>query len=427
MRILKTFFVFCWIFYAVGLQSQSKDKLKIYLECNQGWLCDLDFLRNELKAVDFVRDRFLCDVQIISNVQFGNSGGENNTLRLIGQNSFEGKLDTIVYFNDVTNTDDIKRKKMLKNIQLGLIPYFIKLNQLDNIDIKINSTDSSSTTEKKKDPFNLWQFTISSSGFFDGDRNYSNTNIGNSFSAVRETSKNSFSLEINNRINRNRFVIFGENGNVEEEIDVTNDRQSLFSRYTHKINEHWAWSLQGNGRRSVFDNIDLSATFLPQVEYSFLPYKDFNDSRVVVAYGLGPRYFNYGDTTLYLKTEELLMRQSLNAITSFTKTWGTINLGAFWSNYLHNFSIYNLEIGGSVSWNIFKGFRFSIGGNYELIRDQISLPKEGASRDDLLTRRRLIATSYQFFGGVGFSYTFGSIYNSQVNPTFRGLNWGLNF
>jgi hypothetical protein len=261
----------------------------------------------------------------------------------------------------------------------------------------------------------------------DGDRNYSNTNINNSISANRETSKNSFSLEINNSINRNKFLIFDDNDVIKEEIKVQNDKQSLFARYTQKLNEHWGLSLQTNMRRSIFDNIDLSGGLMPQVEYSVLPYKRFNDSRFVLSYGIGPRYFNYGDTTIFLKTKETLLRQSLNVITSFTKTWGTINMGTFWSNYMDDWTKYNLQIGGSISWNIFKGFRFSVGGNYELIRDQFSLPIQGASRDDLLTKRRLIATSYQFFGGVGFSYTFGSIFNSQVNPTFRGLNWGLNF
>jgi hypothetical protein len=71
--------------------------------------------------------------------------------------------------------------------------------------------------------------------------------------------------------------------------------------------------------------------------------------------------------------------------------------------------------------------QFGVGGNFEFIRDQISLPKSGASRDDVLTRRRLIASNFSYFMGVGFSYRFGSIYNSQVNPTFKGLNYSLNF
>ena len=127
-----------------------------------------------------------------------------------------------------------------------------------------------------------------------------------------------------------------------------------------------------------------------------------------------------------MKTKEVLLRQGAGVIASFTKDWGNINIGAFWNNYLNDLSKNRFFLGGAVSWNVFKGFKFSVGGNYELVHDQLSIPKLGASRDDLLTQRILIASSYSYFMGVGFSYTFGSIYNSQVHPTFRGLNFNLS-
>ena len=94
---------------------------------------------------------------------------------------------------------------------------------------------------------------------------------------------------------------------------------------------------------------------------------------------------------------------------------------------MDDFGKNNLSIGGGVSWRVFKGFQFAIGGNFQFVHDQISLPLGNASRDDVLTRRRLIASTYDYFMGMGFSYRFGSIYNSQVHPTFKGLNWSLNF
>jgi hypothetical protein len=406
----------------------SQDKLKLYLECNQEWLCDQDFLRSEITYVDFVRDRFLCDVQIISNVQFTGNGGESNNLIILGQKSFANKKDTISYYNDITATEDIKRKKMLKNIQLSLIPYLMKKGQTDGLEIKFplsqaNINDSS----KQNDPFNLWQFTISASGFFNGDRNYSSSNVNNSITAGRETTKSRIMIDLTNNLSRNVFTIYDNEGNLKERLNVSNDRQDGFARYTYKINEHFGTSIQSSFTRSIYDNIDARISAIPQIEYSIFPYKDFNTQRLIVSYGIGVRYFNYKDTTIYLKTKETLLRQSLDMITSLTKPWGSINMGAFWSNYLHDWSKNNFSIGGSISWNVFQGLKFSVGGSYDLIHDQLSLPISGATRDDLLIKRRLIATSYEFFGGVGFSYTFGSIYNSQVNPTFRGLNWGINF
>lgn len=405
----------------------AQSRLKIYVDCNQQWLCDMDFLRKEMGSVDFVRDRFLCDVQIISNVQFNGNGGESNTLCFISQSVVSQRNDTLKYFNDVTATDDIKRKRMLKHLQIGLLPYLLEKGHEDYIELNIKHDEASKDTTAKKDPWNLWQFSISASGFFNGDQNYSDANISNSLSASRETSKSKFSFEVYNSINRRRFNFYNSDKDTTEVVKATNDRQDLFTRYINKRSEHWGLGVQGGFKRSVFENIDYQITLLPQIEYSILPYSDFTNRRWVVGYSIGPKYFNYGDTTIYLKTKELLVQQSINMISSFTKSWGTINLGAFWSNYLQDFSKNNFSLGGAVSWNVFKGFRFSVGGSYELIHDQISLPKFDASRDDLLIQRRLIATSYNYFVGIGFSYTFGSIYNSQVNPTFRGLNYSISF
>ena len=62
--------------------SQTTEKIKLFLDCTQ--FCEGDYLRSELKMVDFVRDRFLCDVQIIQNSQYTNNGGESVELKFLG-------------------------------------------------------------------------------------------------------------------------------------------------------------------------------------------------------------------------------------------------------------------------------------------------------------------------------------------------------
>ncbi len=409
-----------------SLFSQN-EKLKIFLTCNESWLCDQEFLRNELPIVDFVRDRFLCDVQIISNVQFNGNGGENNTIRFVGQKKFEGKEDTLLYFNDVTATDDIKRKKMLKYIQVGILPYLMKSGKTDLIGIEFKSDTENAEKKGTKDPWNFFQISIGSSGFFNGNRNSAESSINNSITVSRETQDNKFYLSFNNNLQRRKFTYYNSESDTTEVIKVLNDRQNAFSQYTVKHNEHWGFGLRASYSRSVFDNIDARIAFFPQIEYSVFPYKDYNSARLILSYSIGSVNFNYKDTTIYFKTKESLIRQDFDAIADFTKPWGNISIGLTYTHYLHDVSKDNFNLGGAIKWNIFKGLKFSVGGYYQLIHDQLSLPKQNASRDDLLTQRRLIASSYEYFTGIGFSYTFGSIYNSQVHPTFRGLNWGIDF
>jgi len=53
--------------------------------------------------------------------------------------------------------------------------------------------------------------------------------------------------------------------------------------------------------------------------------------------------------------------------------------------------------------------------NVEFIQDQLFLPAGSASLDEVLLRRRALATSYQLDASFGLAYTFGSIYNNVVN------------
>jgi hypothetical protein len=62
-----------------------------------------------------------------------------------------------------------------------------------------------------------------------------------------------------------------------------------------------------------------------------------------------------------------------------------------------------------------------------LIHDQLFLPKAGASEQEVLLRRRQLATSYSYFTFFGISYTFGSKFANIVNPRFEGGGGGFFF
>jgi len=57
-----------------------------------------------------------------------------------------------------------------------------------------------------------------------------------------------------------------------------------------------------------------------------------------------------------------------------------------------------------------------------IIHDQLGLVKGGVSPEEVLLRRRDLETQYYYYTSIGFSYTFGSIYNNVVNPRF-GDSW----
>ncbi|MCG7854113.1 MAG: hypothetical protein MIO92_16480 [Methanosarcinaceae archaeon] len=52
------------------------------------------------------------------------------------------------------------------------------------------------------------------------------------------------------------------------------------------------------------------------------------------------------------------------------------------------------------------------------VRDQISLPSGGATKDEILLELKRLATGYELRLEAGLNFRFGSIYSNIVNPRF---------
>ncbi len=403
--------------------GQTNAKTKVFIECTSSWLCDFDYLRTELSMVDFVRDRFISDVHVQVNTQYTSSGSEQNTIVFKGQNAFLNQDDTLVYFNASTLSDDEKRKKMGKSVTLGLIKYISHTEAANNIVITYNKPADTDTINiaEQKDPWNYWIFSLGASGYFDGDANYKSQSMYSYIYADRETEKTKTNIGLSYNYQRNEFIVSDEETVVKE-----NPRTNGYVNFINKINQHWGYGIFTSYLKSEFSNYDVKLSMIPKVEYDVFKYKDFNNQRLVINYGLGVQYNNYKDTTIYYKTEETLLLQNAAIISSFTKPWGSINVGAYYNSYLHDLSKFSLSFSGSVNWNIFKGFKFGIGGNYDITRNLIQLSKEDATRDEVLLQQKQLNSQYSYFFGVGISYQFGSKFNNFINPAFKGLNWSLN-
>ena len=186
-------------------------KIKIFLDCTRPWLCDVDFLKNEFKMVDYVRDRFTSDVHVILNTQFSSGNGEQNELVCLGQGRFLNKNDTLRYFNNGTATDDEKRQKLLKYLKLGLMSYIAHSSIADKIEfIYKDDKNDGKAAETKKDPWNYWQFSVNTSGFFNGNKNYQSSDINVGISADRETEKSRFRFRIDNNVSRQVISVDNE-------------------------------------------------------------------------------------------------------------------------------------------------------------------------------------------------------------------------
>jgi outer membrane usher protein FimD/PapC len=154
------------------------------------------------------------------------------------------------------------------------------------------------------------------------------------------------------------------------------------------------------------------------VEYDLFPYSEATHRQLRFLYSVGIQYNNYLDSTIYNKVKENLFRQEFNIAFQVQKKWGSVNLALLASNYLNDFSKNRVELESSMRLRIFKGLSLELSGSIAHINDQLNLKKGDISEADRLLELRELSTQYRIEGGIGLTYTFGSIYNNVVNPRF---------
>ena len=98
--------------------------------------------------------------------------------------------------------------------------------------------------------------------------------------------------------------------------------------------------------------------------------------------------------------------------------WGSLEAGVEWSQYLHDRSKYRVEFDGEISLQIVRGLSLDLEGFASRNRDQLSLPRRGATPEEVLLQLRELQSGYEVRVSFGVSYSFGSLFNNVVNPRF---------
>lgn len=401
-------------------QKKYPDRLKVFIDCLNG--CDMTFIRTEINIVDFSLDRQAADVHVLINDQNTGSGGDEYQLIFIGQNQFKNNTDTLRFYNEANNTDFEERDLLLKYLKLGLTPFIAKTGSALAIDIKMKTdkTDSLATENNvvpKKDKWNYWVINTGLSGDINKDEVYQQSQFSGEIAVTRITEEMKIGFEFDGSKTKSEFEFDDDNGNTQKVI-IRNNEFSLEHYFVKSINQHWSWAYQGELGRNTFSNFKSNFIFRAGIEYNIFPYKMVNTKKFTLAYILNAHRNIYIDTTLYDKTKESLYGQSLEAKFSVNQKWGRIYISSSYRNFFHNWNFFNLALRTTFDIRITGGLSFYIYSGAELVRDQLFLPKQNATAQEVLTRRRQLASGYQYTMNFGFNYRFGSLLNNFVNPRF---------
>ncbi|NOR45254.1 MAG: hypothetical protein GQ534_06665 [Candidatus Delongbacteria bacterium] len=415
MKYLHSLFLLCLTLALSFFAEENNHAPKIYIDCNY---CDLDYVRSEIKFVNYVIDRKVADVFIMITSETTGSNGQNYTVEFNGQSKFINKNDTLQFATQQDDTDDIVRQKLVKCLKLGLISYISHTSLSEDIIINYNPKTAKEITPD--DPWDSWVISLTTHGNMNSQKSYDSYWAFGSVNIKRVTDEWKINTSIYGDYSEENYYSYDENDNM---ISSGTDSyflrgQNFYALVVKSIDEHWSAGASGSVSSSTYSNYQYRTSAYPAIEYNIFPYSESNSKELKCLYKAGWTFAKYNETTIYNYNAEGRFNQSLEISMEIKKPWGSIETNLTGSNYFFDIEKNRLDIFSAISLNVVKGLSVSLYGRYSIIHDQLNLPRGERDPEELLLKKNELATQYTFWSSVGISYTFGSIYNNVVNSRF---------
>ncbi len=389
-----------------SIEELKRTAPKVFIDCTD---CDIDYIRTEITFVNYVRDRKEAQVHVLVTTLKTGSGGREYTLSFIGQNEFAGIDDTQACYTNRTDTEDEVRYGLVNALKMGLMGYVARTPIASRVAI---SFEKAPKPRPSRDKWRSWVFSLSGSAHLHGEESWATRELSAAFSASRVTPASKLALSLEASSNRDHFTFEGER------IDSRSRSVDLEGLFVKSLGEHWSIGAFVEAESSSYENLEAGLEVAPAIEFDLFPYSQSTRRQLRFLYKLGIKTARYEEETIYDRLRETRLGQSLSSTFEVKEKWGSINTSFEASHYFHDLRKYRLELLTVIQLKLFKGFSFYAVASGSRIHDQLSLPKAGASLDEVLLRRREMATNYNYFLSIGVGYTFGSIFTNVVNPRF---------
>jgi hypothetical protein len=204
----------------------------------------------------------------------------------------------------------------------------------------------------------------------------------------------------------------------DEPLRAERNERDFDGLVARSLNDHWSVGARASIDSSTFDNIALRAFSAPAIEYNLFPYSQYTRRQLRVSYAAGPYYARYREETLLFRMSDRMTRQELQITLDQREPWGSLQAEVEYSTFLPDASLYRVQFDGEVNVRLARGLSLSLEGSTSRLRDQISIPRRGVTPEEVLLRLRRLRSGYEYNLQIGLTYTFGSIFNTIVNPRF---------
>jgi hypothetical protein len=385
--------------------------VRVFVDCHDG--CDSTYIRKELNFVDHVRDREVADVHVLITTERAGGGGRQYTISFIGLRRFTGIDDTAAYLTRQSDTDDDVRRGLVRVLKLGLVRYVATTPAREGLDVVYTPPrEDQRQAQTTDDRWNFWVFRLRGNASTSGEESATSIRFNSSVTASRVTEAWKLSGSYYGDYRRSTYRFEDED---QEDYTAISREASMGGLIVKSLGAHWGAGGRLSVATSTYNNQKLTLAALPAVEYNFFPYDESTRRQLTFTYSIGVRQFKYHELTIYGKLEETAFSHALAVNWDMQEPWGTLDLRFDASQYVPDGYKYRLALDGDAEIRLFKGFSLNLSGSASRIRNQIYLPAEGATDEEVLLRLRQLATGYDYRFSIGFSYTFGSVFNNVVN------------
>jgi hypothetical protein len=380
---------------------------------------DIAYFRAEIPFAELVAslEEAQVEVRVVPSEE---SGEKTFTIEFIGQKDFNGDNNTMSYRAKSGEKPEETRVEVARLLKIGLVRYAAKTPAAR--DLSIDFRDQVKPTSVI-DKWDFWVFNLGADMFSAGETQYSDSMYSGSLSVNRVTPALKIRTSVYGNFMRQRF-------NLEDVVYRSRTHGYGFEGLIVKsLDDHWSVGAYLSATSSTYSNIKFSLSPAPAIEYNLFPYSESTKRQLRFLYRLGYSHAKYREVTVYDRLSQGLVREALSATLELKRPWGTVEMSLEGSHYFFKPFKYRVELSGEVSFRVWKGLSFEIGGSFAKIHDQVTLPKGAATPEEILLMIRELETDYSYYFSVGLNFRFGSLKSNVVNPRFGsgGRSFSISF
>jgi hypothetical protein len=385
-------------------------RLKVFLDCD---FCFEDYIREEVDIVEYVRDPREADVHVIVTSSETGSGGRERAVALLGLGRFKGIDFKLRALSESGDSEDTQRQRLATAITIGLLNYISSDGLGGNLQVEVQQSSQVAAKGAVDDRWNQWVFSLRGGVSMTGEESSRELDLSGSVGADRITDRWKITMGFDVDYQREDFDL-----DEDEPLRAIRNEREFDWLVVRSVNDHWSFGAQGMVDSSSFDNFALRFSGAPAVEFNFFPYSAYTRRQLRMNYSIGPYRARYVEETLFFKTSETLTRQQASITLDQREPWGSLQAELEFANFLPGFDRHRLQLEADLNLRIARGLSLSIEGGASRLRDQLAIPRRGVTAEEVLLRLRRLRSGYEYALQVGLNYTFGSIFNTIVNPRF---------